>query len=91
MTVTLEFKPEIEARLREKAAAKGLPVEKFLEAVIELDMSRGGEKPFHETATPEEWEAALDAFIHSPAFQNVSWTVDDSRESIYREREDAQL
>lgn len=91
MTVTLDLKPEIEARLREKAAKRGLPVERFLEAVIELDVSRTKDRPFHETATPEEWEAALDAFIESPAFRNISWTVDDSRESIYREREDAQL
>lgn len=91
MTVTLDLKPEIEARLRAKAAQRGLPVEKFLAGVIELEVGRENEKPFHETATPEEWEAALDAFIHSPAFQNISWTVDDSRESIYREREDAQL
>lgn len=91
MTLTLDLKPEIEARLREKAAERGLPVEKFLEAVIELDVSREKEKPFHERATTEEWEAALDAFIHSPALENISWTVDDSRESIYSEREDAQL
>jgi hypothetical protein len=91
MTVTLELKPEIEARIRAKAAARGLPVEKFLEAVIEIDVNRGNERPFHETATPEEWEAALDEFIQSSAFRNVSWPVDDSRDSIYREREDAQL
>jgi hypothetical protein len=91
MSVTLELKPEIEERIRAKAAEQGLPVEKFLEAVIEDDISRGSQLPFHETATPEEWEAALDRFIHSPSFQNISWPVDDSRESIYREREDAQL
>jgi hypothetical protein len=91
MTVTLDLKPEIEARLRAKAEERGLPLEKFLEAVIELDVGGENVKPFHETATPEEWEAALNSFIHSPAFKNISWTVDDSRESIYREREDAQL
>jgi hypothetical protein len=90
MTVTLELKPEVEARVRAKAAERGLPIEKFIEAVIEIDATRGNEKPFHE-ATPEEWEAALDDFIQSAAFQNISWGVDDSRESIYREREDAQL
>lgn len=91
MTVTLDLKPEIEARLRAKAAERGLPVERFLEAVIEVDVSRGNERLFHETATPEEWEAALDAFINSPEFQNISWPVDDSRESVYRDREDSQL
>jgi len=91
MTVTLDLKPEIEARLRAKAAERGLPVEKFLEAVIEVGVNRENGGLFYETATHEEWEAALDAFIHSPTFQSISSTVDDSRESIYREREDAQL
>jgi hypothetical protein len=91
MSVTLELKPEIEERVRAKAAEQGLPLEKFIEAVIEKDVGGGNQKRFSETATPEEWEAALDKFIHNPAFRNISWTVDDSRESIYREREDAQL
>jgi predicted transcriptional regulator len=91
MTVTLELKPEIEARIRARAAERGLPVEKLIEAAIEVDVTRGEHRPFHETATLEEWEAALDEFIQRNAGRNVSWTVDDSRESIYREREDAQL
>jgi hypothetical protein len=66
-------------------------VERFIESVIENDVSQVGERPFHETATSAEWEAALDEFVQRGALQNVSWTVDDSRESIYREREDAQL
>ena len=91
MTVTLKLKPEIEERIRAKAAERGLPVDKFIETVIENDVSRGGERLFQETATPEEWEAALDEFVNSATFRNISWTVDDSRESIYCEREDAQL
>jgi hypothetical protein len=43
------------------------------------------------TATTEEWEAALDDFADSPAFSKAVSLVDDSRESIYREREDSQL
>jgi hypothetical protein len=43
------------------------------------------------TATMEEWEAALDDFADSPAFSKAVSLVDDSRESIYREREDSQL
>lgn len=91
MTVTLELKPEIEERIKQKAAERGQPVEKFLEAVIEADVSSENENTFAETASAEEWEAALDDFIHGAAFRNISWPVDDSRESIYREREDAQL
>ena len=43
------------------------------------------------TATTEEWEAALDDFADSPAFSKAVSLVNDSRESIYREREDSQL
>ncbi len=87
----LTLGPEIEERIRAKAAELGLPVERLIETVIENDVNGGGEKPFQETTTLEEWEAALDKFIHSPAHQNITWTVDDSREGIYGEREDAQL
>lgn len=91
MTVTLELKPEVEALVIEQAAARGVPVEAFLQSVIEGTLNNREEKPFYETATAEEWEAALDEFGDSPAFSKASAFVDDSRESIYREREDSQL
>lgn len=67
-------------------------MEKFIQSVIETDVGRGGERPFHETATPEEWEAALLDWVnterpHHPPLSDEAM----SRESIYREREDAQL
>ncbi len=91
MSVTLELKPETEARAIEQATANGVPVEAFLESVIENSLNGREEKPFYETATAEEWEAALDEFGGSPAFNRAAPFVDDSRESIYREREDSQL
>jgi len=92
MSVTLELKPEIEARAVEEARAHGLPVETFLESVIEGSLNGEEGKSFYETATPEEWEAALNDFANSPAFAKAAGLlVDDSRESIYREREDSQL
>lgn len=90
MTVTLELKLEVEARVIEQTAAHSVPVAKFLESVIENSLVNGGGKPFYETATAEEWETALDDFANSPAFARAAGrVVDDSRESIYREREDA--
>ena len=91
MTIKIELKPEIEARAVKQAAAHGVPVETFLESVIEVSLNGREEKPFYETATVEEWEAALDEFGDSPAFNKTASFVDDSRESIYREREDSQL
>lgn len=89
LIASVELKPEIEADLRAKAAERGLSVEEFLQEAIEIDSEN--ETTFSEKATSEEWEGALDEFINSAAFRNISWTVDDSRDSIYREREDAQL
>lgn len=89
MTVTLELKPEVEARAVEQAASRGVPVEDFLESVIEDSLS-GGEVQ-NSYRTPEEWEAALDELADSPTFGKATSFVDDSRESIYREREDSQL
>ena len=86
----LELKPEAEAQLAERARVRGVSLEDYIRDVLE-EHAANGEAKLSETATPEEWEAALDEFIRSAAFQNISWEVDDSRESIYREREDAQL
>ncbi len=89
MTVTLELKPEVEARVVEQAASLGMPVENFLESMIEESLN--GEEGKNSYRTPEEWEAALDEFADSPAFGRVVSVVDDNRVEFYRAREDSQL
>ncbi len=89
MSVKLELKPETEDQLAARARQRGMSVEDYIRDVLEEHAGNG--KSASEATTDDEWEAALEAFAHSPAFQNISWPVDDSRESIYREREDAQL
>jgi hypothetical protein len=89
MSVNLELKPETEDQLAERARQRGMSVEDYIRDLLEVHAANG--KSTFETTTDEEWEAALEAFAHSPVFQNISWPIDDSRESIYREREDAQL
>jgi hypothetical protein len=87
MTVTLELKPEIEARAVEKAKAHGLPVEDFLASVIEGSLN-GGEVGglasgrSYDTVTPEERARAWEewAASHDP---NTPVILDDSREAIY--------
>lgn len=91
MTVTLELKPEIEERIKQKAAEKGLTVEAFLETVIDADVNHQSDKSFQETATAEEWEKALKNWISNFPEHPVLSDEAISRESIYREREDAQL
>ena len=91
MTVTLELKPETEKRIKQKAAEKGLTVEAFIETVIDADVNGQSDKSFHETATVDEWEKALEDFIRNFPQHPVLSDEAISRESIYREREDAQL
>ena len=52
VTVTLELKPDIEARVEAQARAKGLPVERFLEEAIE------------DLVAPREYD--LDSFLALP-------------------------
>ena len=80
MTVRLELKPEVEARVIKEAASRGVRVEDFLESVIE-DSLNGGEGQIS-CRTLEEWEAALDELADSPAFGRAVSLVDESRENI---------
>lgn len=90
MTVMLELKPEVENRVTKKAKSLGKTVETFLLEVIEENLQvEQDEKPFYETATDEEWIAELDSL--TVFSDKIPKTWDDSRESIYREREDAQV
>ena len=95
MTVTIELKPETEKRLAEKARAKGLPVETFIEVFIEDKLkeetetpSEKKEKPFYETATKEEWRAAFRKWMDSHKGKNYPSIPDEmlSRENMYEDR-----
>lgn len=82
MTFILELKPEVEARVVEQAASRGVPVEDFLESVIEDSLNSGEDQISY--GTLEEWKAALDEFANSPAFTKATnHFVNDSREGIY--------
>lgn len=83
MTVMLELEPEVESRVMSKAKSLGKSVETFLVEIIEENVAEEPpKKPFYETATDEEWEAALDSLAAYSDEIPVTW--DDSRESIYR-------
>ena len=91
MTVTLELKPEVEERLVAEAKARGLSVETYILNVLEKE-APNGEVSFALTAIPEKWKTAFLEWVHTerPAHPPLSDEA-ISRESIYREREDAQL
>jgi hypothetical protein len=91
MTVTLELKPEIEERIVAEAKACGLSVETYILNMLERETTHG-EASFALTATPAEWKTAFLEWVNTerPAHPPLSDEA-ISRESIYREREDAQL
>ena len=95
MTVTIELKPEIEKRLAEKAKQNGLKIETYLEVFIEENLDDEAElpmeekeKPFHETATKEEWLAEFRKWIDSHKDKDYPVLPDEAynRESIYEDR-----
>lgn len=91
MTVTLEFKPEVEERIAIEAKARGLSVERYILNVLERETA-AREANFALTATPEEWKKAFLEWVNTERPDHPPLTDEAiSRESIYREREDAQL
>ena len=90
MTITLELKPEVEARAIEQAEAHGVTVEAFLESIIEENLNGQEEKSFAETASLDEWTREFEEWVASHDYI-IAPPADDSRQSIYREREDSQL
>jgi len=91
MTVTLELKPEVEERIVAEAKASGLSVEMYILSVLEKEAANG-EVNFALTKTPEEWKKAFLKWVRTerPAHLPLSDEA-ISRESVYRERDDAQL
>ncbi|MBW4684775.1 MAG: hypothetical protein KME40_06655 [Komarekiella atlantica HA4396-MV6] len=92
MTIQLQLKPEIEARLIAEAAAQGLSVEAYLASLIEDSLSSHEEEKFYQVSDQKEWEAILTDLINSPAFSLAPVLSDAaiSRETIYT-REDEML
>jgi hypothetical protein len=80
MTVTIELKPEVEQQAKAEAEARGLPVEDYLEAVIESQLAGG--KTTTENPTPAERGRAWEAWAasHSP---DTPVVLRDDREAIY--------
>lgn len=81
MTVRLELRPDIEANLAAQARARGIPLDAYLQGVLE-DLARAeGNRP----ASLQELEATLDALAEMgkglPHLPSSAF----SRESIYRD------
>lgn len=87
MTVTLELKPEIEARIQEQAAAQGVAVEVYIQRILETIIAAPG------AATSEERSRMFEKWMKSHSYIKAPALSDEaiSRESIYGQREDRQL
>ena len=83
MTVRLEINPEIEASLSAQAAAKGLPLDAYLQDVIE-DLARAQAAP---AANLKEFGAALDTLAEMGKSLPHVPSAAFSRESIYRDHD----
>ena len=91
MTVTLDLKPEVEERIVAEAKARGVSVENYILDVLEKEATNG-EANFALTSTPEEWKKAFLEWVRTERPRRPLLSDEAiSRESIYREREDAQL
>lgn len=91
MTVILDLKPEVEEQIKAEAKARGLSVEDYILDVLEKVIPNA-EANFARTATPEEWVKTFREWVHTPRPAHSPLSDEAiSRESIYREREDAQL
>jgi hypothetical protein len=91
MTVTLDLKPEIEEHIKAEANARGLSIEDYILNVLERDTANG-EANFATMATFEEWKRVFLEWVRAPRPEHPPLSDEAlSRESIYREREDAQL
>jgi hypothetical protein len=92
MAITLFLKPETEAHLVAQAAAKGVPVEQYLQSWIETHLVTETAQPLYQTATTAEWVDAFTTWARSHSSDAPPLSDEAiSRESIYREREDQQL
>lgn len=83
MTVTLSFKPEVEAGLTAQAQASGMTVEEYLHSMVEGVVFPAAQK----TLSPDERAAAFEAWSasHRPTPPLSDYAV--SREAMYEGRD----
>ena len=89
MPVTIELKPETEMRLTEKAKRNGLPIEIFIEDILDEEVKdEMKEKSFQETATKEEWRTEFRKWRNSRKDLGKPFLSDEAtrRENIYEDK-----
>lgn len=91
MIITIDLKPEIESKIREKAKLQDLSIEQYIENLVEQQIIDFREYRQSELSI-DRWENQLLKFINSPINSRISPLSDEaiSRENIYT-REDENL
>jgi hypothetical protein len=84
MTIRVELNPETEARLKAEARAKGLPVEKVAEQLLNEALT--GHSLSQGRMSVEEFHRMLDAMAEGSEKLPVLPTESFSRESFYEDR-----
>jgi hypothetical protein len=88
-TATIQVSPETAALLSARARVQGLSEEEYLRSLLLNGNAKEPtrERHFQETATPEEWIAALDEWVKSHDPNTPGLSIEDvSRETIYEDR-----
>jgi hypothetical protein len=82
MIVTIEPKPEVEERAMAEAGALGLPVERYLQSVIEICLVRAEGGPAAHNSTPAERGRVWTEWARSHS-RDAPAVLNDDREFIY--------
>ncbi|MBZ5725639.1 MAG: hypothetical protein LAP87_11655 [Acidobacteriia bacterium] len=82
MTVRLKLKPDVEANLAAQARARGIPLDTYLQGVIE-DLAHGGVAP---STSLQEFRDTLDRLAEMGRNLPPLDPAALSRESIYHDR-----
>jgi hypothetical protein len=83
MTIKLELKPDVEASLAARARARGVPLDAYLQSVIEQMALEESTPP----ASFEEFRATLDALAEMGRNLPHLPSAASSRESIYQDHD----
>jgi predicted transcriptional regulator len=90
MSVTIPFPPEIEARLREQAAAAGKAVDAYIREAVEEKLATADVPNESAEKSREQWFKDFNAWMTEVAAlahrYPRGYVADDSRESIYEGR-----
>ena len=79
MTVTIELRPEVEAKLLAQAEAQGLPLPQYVQHLLREQFPAGASAPSSATERGAAWRESVRGLPHTPPLLDEAI----SRENIY--------